>query len=95
MNQHHDPAPTDLPGQLEQMKASIREIAHEINNPLGVLRMTAYFLERGEVPREKLLEYVGLINQSLDRIEAGVQRLGELRRGTSAGSPAQSGPEAG
>ncbi len=82
MDNHETPVPADLLRQLDHIKASIREIAHEINNPLGVLRMTAYFLERGDTPPEKLMEYVGLINQSLDRIEAGVQRLGELRRNT-------------
>jgi nitrogen-specific signal transduction histidine kinase len=75
------PPPVDAGRELETIRASLREIAHEINNPLGVLRMTAYFLDRGDVPSAKLVEYAGLINQSLDRIENGMKRLNDLRRG--------------
>jgi nitrogen-specific signal transduction histidine kinase len=74
------PLPGDPQRELEELKTQLREIAHEINNPLGVLRMTAYFLDRGEVTPEKLAEYAGLINQSLDRIEHGMKRLNDLRR---------------
>ena len=80
MNEHQTPAPADPLRELEELKTHLREIAHEINNPLGVLRMTAYFLDRGEVTAEKLAEYAGLINQSLDRIEHGMKRLNDLRR---------------
>ncbi len=77
--------PTNPDQQLDHLRTSLREIAHEINNPLGVLRMTAYFLERGDLAPEKMAEYVGLINQSLDRIEKSIQRLNSLR-----GSPPES-----
>jgi nitrogen-specific signal transduction histidine kinase len=79
---HEDPTPppVDASRELETIRAHIREIAHAINNPLGVLRMTAYFLDRGDVAPEKLVEYAGLINQSLDRIEIGIKRLNDLRR---------------
>lgn len=78
---HQSPAASPGPGlSLESLRADLREISHEINNPLGVLRMTAYFLDRGEVSPEKLAEYAGLINQSLDRIDASMKRLNDLRR---------------
>lgn len=80
MDEHQIPPGADATKELEQIKASLREIAHEINNPLGVLRMTAYFLDRGDVTPEKLAEYAGLINQSLDRIEHGMKRLNDIRR---------------
>lgn len=81
MQEDHIPPPVDANRELETIRANLREIAHEINNPLGVLRMTAYFLDRGDVSAEKLAEYAGLINQSLDRIESGMKRLNDLRRG--------------
>jgi nitrogen-specific signal transduction histidine kinase len=85
---HEDqtPPPVDATRELETIRANLREIAHEINNPLGVLRMTAYFLEKGDVTPEKLAEYAGLINQSLDRIENNMKRLNDLRRSGSAPS---------
>jgi nitrogen-specific signal transduction histidine kinase len=81
VQEDHIPPPADPGRELETIRASLREIAHEINNPLGVLRMTAYFLDRGDLSAEKLAEYAGLINQSLDRIESGMKRLNDLRRG--------------
>lgn len=79
MDHSQTPAPANPHVELENLKTQLREIAHEINNPLGVLRMTAYFLDRGDVSAEKLAEYAGLINESLDRIEHGMKRLNELR----------------
>jgi nitrogen-specific signal transduction histidine kinase len=78
------PPPVNASRDLEVLQTQLREIAHEINNPLGVIRMTAYFLDKGGVTPEKLSEYAGLINQSLDRIEAGMKRLNELRRSGTA-----------
>ena len=80
MHEDQTPPPVNESRELEAVRADLREIAHEINNPLGVLRMTAYFLERGDVTPEKLSEYAELINQSLDRIEHGMKRLNDLRR---------------
>ncbi len=65
--------------ELARIKHGIREIAHEINNPLGVLRMAAYLMETTSVDEAKRKHYVGLINSSLDRIEAGLKRLRALR----------------
>ena len=74
--------------QLENIKAGIKEITHEINGPLGVLRMASYFLETGEYTSEKKAHYVDVMNQSLDKIETCLHRLKELRD-----NPLQSGPQ--
>jgi nitrogen-specific signal transduction histidine kinase len=80
--------PTALLQQLEQAKAGIREIAHEISNPLGVLRMVGYFLEKGETRPEKIAEYAAMITQSLDRIDKNLHRLNELRNSLPGRPPA-------
>ncbi len=77
----------ELQGQVTNMKSGIREIAHEINNPLGVLRMAAYLLETTTPDQEKRLHYVNLINTSIDRIEAGLKRLRALRDNPSMPVP--------
>jgi nitrogen-specific signal transduction histidine kinase len=65
--------------ELFRIKAGIREISHEINNPLGVLRMAAYLMETTNLDEAKRKHYVGLINSSLDRIEVGLKKLRALR----------------
>ncbi len=69
----------ELEQQLERLKSGIKEITHDINSPLGVLRMAAYFIETGEYDTEKKLHYVEVMNQSLDKIETCLQRLKALR----------------
>lgn len=68
-----------LEQQLEHLRSGIKEITHDINSPLGVLRMAAYFIETGEYDAEKKLQYVEVMNQSLDKIETCLQRLKALR----------------
>jgi len=67
--------PTEHQLYIQNLRTSLRELAHEINNPLGVLRMTAYFLESGNPPAEKRQHYIKVMNESLDKIEASLHRL--------------------
>jgi len=62
-----------------KLKSGIRELTHEINNPLGVIRMAAYFLEHAEVDAEKQDHYLDVINQSLDKVDEMLKRLKNLR----------------
>lgn len=70
--------------QLEKLKSGIREITHEINNPLGVLRMASYFLESTDPDAETRARYAKMMNESLDRIEQILNRLSFLRENPSA-----------
>jgi nitrogen-specific signal transduction histidine kinase len=69
----------ELQTQITNLKAGIREVAHEINNPLGVLRMAAYLMETTNPDEAKRKHYIGLLNSSIDRIETGLKRLRALR----------------
>jgi nitrogen-specific signal transduction histidine kinase len=69
--------------QVENLRSGIREVAHEINNPLGVVRMAAYFLESTNPDEEKTAHYFKVINDSLDKIEASLRRLRLLRENPS------------
>lgn len=73
----------ELQTQVANFKSGIREIAHEINNPLGVLRMAAYLMETTNPDEAKRKHYVNLINTSIDRIEAGLKHLRMLRENPS------------
>jgi signal transduction histidine kinase len=65
--------------RLQHLKSSLREITHELNNPLGVIRMAAYFLEHNEADAEKREQYFKIINESLDKAEEVLTKLRALR----------------
>ena len=63
--------------QLTQLVANrelIRNLAHEIKNPLGGLRGSAQLLER-ELERPELREYTQVIIKEADRLQALMDRL--------------------
>lgn len=74
----------DLQTQVKNLKAGIREVAHEINNPLGVMRMAIFMMQSYKDDREKQQHYLELLNASIERIEAGLKRLRALRENPSA-----------
>jgi len=62
---------------MEQQAATrelIRNLAHEIKNPLGGLRGSAQLLER-ELERSELMEYTQVIIKEADRLQALLDRL--------------------
>ena len=63
--------------QMDQQQANrelIRNLAHEIRNPLGGLRGSAQLLER-ELERPELREYTQVIIKEADRLQALLDRL--------------------
>ncbi len=67
---------------LEQQEATrelLRNLAHEIKNPLGGLRGSAQLLER-ELERPELREYTQVIIKEADRLQALLDRLLTPRR---------------
>lgn len=65
----------DTVAELEALRKGIRRISHEISNPLGVLRMSTYFLESTSPTPEKRLQYFKAINDSLTKIEATLHEV--------------------
>ncbi len=62
---------------LEQQKLNrelIRNLAHEIKNPLGGIRGAAQLLER-ELPDDAFLEYTQVIVKEVDRLQSLMDRL--------------------
>jgi nitrogen-specific signal transduction histidine kinase len=80
----HDPQ--DAGAQLLQLKQGIREIAHDISNPLGVLRMAAYYLQHGNPDKDKQDHYYTVIAETVERVEAGLTRLRSLSEHEGAGA---------
>jgi two-component system nitrogen regulation sensor histidine kinase GlnL len=65
---------TALLSQLDGNRLMVRQLAHEIKNPLGGLRGAAQLLER-ELPEESLREYTRLIIREADRLRTLVDNL--------------------
>ncbi|HXG00651.1 MAG TPA: histidine kinase dimerization/phospho-acceptor domain-containing protein [Bacteroidota bacterium] len=82
----HTHAEQDLQAQLDKLKAGIREVAHEINNPLGVMRMALYMMQSYKDDKAKQEHYLELLNASIERIEEGLKRLRMLRENPAATS---------
>ena len=61
-------------GQAQANKELIRNLAHEIKNPLGGIRGAAQLLEM-EIDSRALSEYTQVIIQEADRLQALVDRL--------------------
>jgi two-component system, NtrC family, nitrogen regulation sensor histidine kinase GlnL len=64
----------DLLARLDGSRLMVRQLAHEIKNPLGGLRGAAQLLER-ELPAAELKEYTQLIIGEADRLTALVDSM--------------------
>jgi len=64
----------DLLARLDSSRLMIRQLAHEIKNPLGGLRGAAQLLDR-ELPNDTLKEYTKVIISEADRLTALVDSM--------------------
>jgi two-component system nitrogen regulation sensor histidine kinase GlnL len=64
----------DLLARLDGSRLMVRQLAHEVKNPLGGLRGAAQLLER-ELKDEALREYTGVIIGEADRLAALVDSM--------------------
>lgn len=63
---------------IEALRLGIRKITHELSSPLGVLRMTAHYLQTQEMTQDKQQYYLKVLNESVDRLEDGLHRMRAL-----------------
>jgi nitrogen-specific signal transduction histidine kinase len=75
----------DPKGRMDAMRYGIREIAHDISSPLGVLRMAVYYLQTADPDRAKQEQYYRLMNETIDKVEEGLKRLRTLTGSGVAG----------
>lgn len=85
----------EIQQQLDTLRSGIRQVAHDISTPLGVLRMVAYYLQSNQTDNEKREHYFKVINQNVAKVEANLDRLRELGEKSSPDpGPATPGGEA-
>src|SRR5215469_2181478 len=75
----------DLLARLDSSRLMIRQLAHEIKNPLGGLRGAAQLLER-ELPGAALREYTRVIIGEADRLTALVDSMARQSEAPSQSS---------
>jgi signal transduction histidine kinase len=56
------------------------KIAHEVNNPLGIIKNYLHLIDRSIEGESKATEYLGLVGQEIDRIAMIVRQLLDLHR---------------
>ncbi len=76
---------SNLLKQVENLKSGIREITHDISNPLGVIRMAAYYLQVGKMDDDKRTHYFTVIGQTIDKVELQLRRLRDLGQNPADG----------
>lgn len=72
--------------QIADLHAGIRQISHDLSNPLGVLRMAVYFLQSTKADGEKREQYLTMMNETIDRVEQQLNRLRALTEPRAPGS---------
>ena len=65
----------ELRSEVERIQAGIRDIAHDISSPLGVLRMAVFYLQSSGLDETKRSEYYQLMNDTIEKVEACLKRL--------------------
>ncbi|MCP4685875.1 MAG: GAF domain-containing protein [bacterium] len=56
------------------------KIAHEVNNPLGIIKNYVLLLKRSGSESEKIVEYSDIVGQEIDRIAGIVRQLRDFQR---------------
>jgi signal transduction histidine kinase len=68
----------DSPLSEDARRKDIRQICHDLSNPLGILRMAIYFLQNSSADAEKRTQYYAMMNESLDKIDQHMKRLRDM-----------------
>ncbi len=68
----------EIRAKLQDLRSRIRQIAHDISSPLGVLRLAVHYLQVGEPDEERRRHYIDVMNQTVGKVEANLDRLRAL-----------------
>jgi len=77
----------ELRRELQDLKEGIRTAVHDIGNPLGVIRMTAFYLQKGVPENEKQVLYLKMISDNIEKIAAGLNVLRDMSDDSPRGAP--------
>jgi len=73
-----DPGPS---APIDAMRSDLRQICHDLSNPIGIVRMAVYFLQSARGDEQKRAHYYTMMNESLDKMEVHLKRLRDIAVG--------------
>jgi signal transduction histidine kinase len=65
----------------DELRGQLRQVCHDLSNPIGVLRMAVYFLQSSKGDEEKRTRYLTIMNESLDKMDFHLRRMRALALG--------------
>lgn len=66
-------------GKIINLYTELARITHQINNPLGVMRLAIFQLQKKVDNDESLLKYIQMISDNIDKIETQIIDLRKVR----------------
>lgn len=70
----------NLQEQLQDINEFLSTLTHEINNPLGVIKLALYHLENPTLPVEKRETFFQLLAENVEKIETEITKLRAKRQ---------------
>ena len=68
-----------IKNRLQTVNRSLAFITHEINNPLGVIRLALYHLENPNLAKKKKKTFFKLLADNVKKVDAQMEKLQEVR----------------
>ncbi|HYQ87382.1 MAG TPA: histidine kinase dimerization/phospho-acceptor domain-containing protein [Bacteroidota bacterium] len=75
-----------LQSRLKDANQTLATIAHEINNPLIVIRLALFHLENPEMTKSRKIALFRMLSENVDRVDTQVEQLRQVRRILGDGS---------
>jgi signal transduction histidine kinase len=69
-----------LRSRLKDANETLAMIAHEINNPLIVIRLALFHLENPEMTKSRKIALFRMLSENVDRVDTQVEQLRQVRR---------------
>ena len=66
--------------RLHSVNESLGNITHEINNPLGIIKLALFHLENPNISDEKKATYFKLLLKNIEKVDEQMDELREVRR---------------
>ena len=68
-----------IKNRLQTANRSLAFIIHEINNPLGVIRLALYHLQNPKLPKNKRKTFSRILSENIKKVDVQVAELHDLR----------------
>ncbi len=77
-----------LQRRLKQFNSALSSLVHDINDPLGVIRLAMYHLDNSNLPLEKKDIFLKMLINNIERLDTQMKELRTIRRQLNSNTPA-------